>query len=275
MFKVLSPNELLADYRKIVTDLLPDFEYSKEVSEEETNRELDLLKNTLHNQRFIFVINLHKMEIENCKGIERWLGYPDMNFTLFDYLKIIHPSHNVFHQITSKLGISGLMRGDYPIEFMKHRLVTFIPLRHRNGKYFFFKRVGSVFQYFKNKNSKHCLLEYINEFTLLKEFDETPGAITTFAENITEKQWEDKILTDMKKVFEKESVFSLQEYRVLRDYAYNSKAQVTDIAKKLGVKTSSVITYHKRILNKAEQLLSIKFSTVKDVAAHLRGQELI
>ena len=236
---------------------------------------MELLKNTLHHQRFVFVINLHKMEIEHCHGVERWMGYPDNHFSLFDYLKIIHPSHRFFHQISSQVGISGLMAGDYPIEFMKHRLITFIALQHKSGKYYSFKRVGSVFQYFVDQNKKHRLLEYINEFTMLGEYEETPGVITTFDENHVEKQWEEGMRREMKKVFEQESPFSLQEYRVLRHYAYNPKAQAADIATQFGVKISSINTYHKRLLGKAATLFSKQFDSVKDLALELRKQHFV
>lgn len=275
MITILSPTELLKEYKKIADDLLPEPDYPKVVPEEEITRELKLLKGTLHQQRFIFVINLHKMTIENCCEIKRWLGYSDQSFTLFDYLKIIHPSHRLFHQITSKIGVSSLMKGIFPVEFMQHRLVTFIALQHKNGNYFLFKRIGNVWQYFKNTQGDHCLLEYINEFTLIKEFDETPATLTTFDENTVEQQWRDMMLAEIRKKFEENNSFSLQQYRILRDYAYNPTRQVADIALKLGIESSSISTYHKRILSNAERLFSKKFETVKQVANYMLQQGFV
>ena len=106
MKKILTPREILTVYKEMSAELLPEAEYPKIVSGRETAKELALLRDTIEGERFMFVMNLHKMTIEHASGIERWLGYKDANFSLLDYLNIIHPAHAAIHRLTSVNGIN-------------------------------------------------------------------------------------------------------------------------------------------------------------------------
>ncbi|MGC4038817.1 MAG: hypothetical protein QM764_22865 [Chitinophagaceae bacterium] len=121
--RILPPKELLIKYREQASRLLPDIEYKKMIPYQEQMTELSYLKETIHYERFFFVVNLHKMEIEHVTGVKRWLdGYEEKEFDFLKYLSLIHPEHAAAHNITSITLIEGLMRGDWNIEFMKHKI---------------------------------------------------------------------------------------------------------------------------------------------------------
>ena len=271
MSKIQSAKELLETYRQQSARLLPEPIYKKMVPEEEQMAELEHLKETIQYGRFFFVVNLHTMELQHQHGIERWLGYKDKDFDFYTYLKLIHPAHVAAHNITSTTLIEGLMSGDWNIEFMKHRYITSAALQHKDGHYLLCKRLACIFQY----NDKNQLLEYINEFTVVGAYNGEPFSVRATNDQGEELQWLQDFLERTQRIFQEKNLFSFQELRILRKYAYHDQLSVADIAKAFKIQESSVITYHKRILEKANHLFSNKFSNAKQVAIVLKQQGLL
>lgn len=259
-------------YKQQTQELLPQAEYSKMVSPGTQKREIDLLKETLHFERFFFVLNLHDLKLDNVNGVQRWLGYPDKDFTLMKFLQIIHPSHAEAHYFTSTELIKGLMRGDWKIEFMKHRYITNIALRHSQGHYLLFKRLASAFQYDEN----HKLLEYVNEFTYVGDYKEEPYSIRAANEDGSKLVWLEEVLKRVQNAFAADKyAFTFQQLRILRKYAYQPDIQTSDIARAFKTEESTINTHKKRIQQKAQALFHKKFGHIKDIAAYLREQGLI
>lgn len=258
-------------YQQQRDELLPLPEYSKTVSLEKQKKEIQLLQETVHFERFFFVLDLHELKLEHVTGVERWLGYPDKDFTILKFLQIIHPSHLEAHYLTASVLIGGLMRGDWKVEFMKHRYSTHIALRHSKGHFLLFKRLASVFQY----DTSHRLLAYLNEFTLVKEFNDEPYLIGAKNEDGSNLVWMEEVLKRTHKAFENKNFFTFQELRILRKFAYIPGISASKIAAAFKIKENTVITHKKRILIKAEKLFSKQFETVKQLADHLKEQGLI
>lgn len=258
-------------YQEQRNSLLPLSEYTKVVSLEEQQKEIQLLKETIHFERFFFVLNLHDLKLEEVHGVEKWLGYSDKDFTILKFLQIIHPSHLEAHYLTASVIIGGLMRGDWQVEFMKHRYITSIALRHNKGHYLLFKRLASVFQY----DDQHRLLEYVNEFTFVNEYKEEPYVIQAHNDDGSKLIWFQDVLERTRKAFENKNFFTFQELRILRKFAYIPKISAAEIAHAFKIKESTVITHKKRILAKAEQLFLKEFQTVKQLADYLKEQGLI
>ena len=258
-------------YKALSQKWLPEPAYLKMVSKEKQNRETQLLAETLHYDRFFFVINLHDCKIEHVHGVERWLGYPDKDFTLLKFLQIIHPSHLGAHHLTATQLITGLMRGDWKVEFMKQRYITTIALQHSKGHYILFKRLASVFQY----NNKHQLLEYVNEFTWMGEYNEESYKIAATDAQGTKLPWLDDVLQRTRQAFQNGKFLSFQELRILRKYAYAPDISVAEIAQSFKVMESTVVTHKRRALSKAEDIFHIHFENIKQLARFLREQGLI
>ncbi len=258
-------------YKALCQKLLPEPVYSKMVSEEQQNHEIQLLSETLHYDRFFFVINLYDLRIEQAHGVEKWLGYPDRDFTFLKFMQIMHPVQAEVHHLTATEVVTGLMRGDWKIEFMKHRYITTIALQHSDGRYFLCKRLASVFQY----SDKHQLLEYMNEFTLIGEYNEE-----TYRSDLTDDKgsrlpWMNDVLQRTKLAFQKGKFFSFQELRILRKYAYMPDISVAEIAQSFKVKESTITTHKKRILVKAEDIFHISFENIRQLSKFLRERGLI
>jgi hypothetical protein len=271
MLKILTPRQLHAFYQSQAAELLPQISYNKMVPIAEQEEELRHLKETVHYERFFFIMNLHKMQIEFPNGIERWLGYNERDFSLLRYLEIIHPSHTAAHYITSVKLIEGLMRGDWNIEFMKHRYITNIALKHKKGHYLLCKRLACIFQY----DEKRRLLEYINEFTIVGEYADEPYSVRATSDEGENLKWLNELLARTQKAFEEKNLFGFQEMRILRKYAYNDEISIAQVANAFKIQESTVITYNKRILEKAESLLSKRFANAKQVAYVLKEQGLV
>jgi hypothetical protein len=268
--KTSTSKELLAEYYDQSARLLPETFYEKEILGEEQLRELTHLRETISYERFFFVVNLQKMEIEHINGVGKWLGYNEGEFNFFRYLKIVHPAHVAMHTLSSKAMLEGLMEGKWNIEFMKHRYVTKIALQHKNGHYLHCKRLACVFQYDKNNR----LLEYINEFTIIGRYNDESFSVSAASDEGENKDWLAELMTLAKKIFGEKNFFSFQELRVLRKYAYNEDISVEQIAKSFRIEKSTVITYNKRILEKAESLY-LKHSSARKVGIALRDAGLL
>ena len=235
MNKILPPRELLAFYQSQSARLLPLPSYKKMIPQEEQNTELAHLKETIHYERFFFVVNLHEMKIEHLNGIERWLGYKENDFDFLTYLSLIHPEHAALHNITSITLIEGLMKGDWNIEFMKHRYITDIALRHRDGHYLLCKRLACIFQY----DERRRLLEYINEFTIIRKYNGEPFTVRGTSDEGKDLEWMNTFLERTKQAFQNKNLFGFQELRILRKYAYNNKISVAQIANAFKVQEST------------------------------------
>ena len=269
--KSKSTKSLLEQYRQKSQELLPELSYERVVLPEVQLTELTHLKETIQYERFFFVVDLQKMEIRNISGVARWLGYHESDFNFYKYLKIVHPAHVTTHTIASMSMLEGLMKGQLAIEFMKHRYVTLIALQHKNGHYLLCKRLACVFQVDPQKR----LLEYINEFTVISRHNEEPFAVMPASDEGENKEWLTELMKHAKNFFQGKNFFSVQELRILRKYAYDKNISLEQIANSINVEKSSVMTYNKRILEKAADLCSKRFSNAREVGLALKEAGLL
>lgn len=263
--------EMHKRYEALRDEFLPLSHYQKCVAAEDQEREIQLLKETIRFERFFFVMDLHGLKIRHTHGLERWLGYADQSFTLMDFLDVIHPAHVAAHHLSAIGLLEGLLRGDWPVEFMKHRYNNLIALRHRNGHYLCFKRLACVFQY----NEKHQLMEYVNEFTLVSDYKGQPYSVGALNEDGSPLVWLDEVLKRIRLLFQNKNLFSFQELRILRKYAYKPQLSSAQIAEAFKIEGSTLITHKKRIQNKAEGLFQKRFENIWQVAAALKEQGMI
>src|SRR3982750_3749174 len=75
--------------------LLCDRDYNLMVNPEDQQREIEKLKQTLHYEKFFFVLNHAEYSIEQIFGLQTWLGYKESEFDIQHYFGVIHPSHMV------------------------------------------------------------------------------------------------------------------------------------------------------------------------------------
>lgn len=263
------------DYYKILKKqaerLLPDSEYKYVVSTQKQHLEIDHLKKTVHYERFFFVLNNYDFSIDHVHGVKKWLGYDEDDFTYYKYLSIIHPTHLLAQLSNVYELLENSMTGVYPLEFINgFRFISYFALRHLSGEYLFFKRLAWPFQY----DDKNRLLSYLNEFTLLGKYNNE-----SYTVRLTDADGRPLILK-RKKINPVYSAienmpFSHQELKVLNAYAKDASLTGAAIANTLMIKKNTVITYKKRILDKAEKLFYRRFKTAADVAIFLKEQGLI
>jgi hypothetical protein len=269
-----TPEEIMGIYRNLAGTIFSKEDYAKEIPDDVLSREYELLKKTNDNEKFVLVINLKDMTFEQVHDVDKVLGYSNASFSMYDYLKIIHPLHAPVHFMTSTEMVPSLMRGDWNIEFMKQRLITLIALRHQNGTYYLFKRVGYVWQY-TIEDGKTKLLSYVNEFILIDEFKDQPYGIRTAGEGSVPKEWLAEQLNRLKMIFENENFYAPQELRILREYANRKAVDASDIASILDITRNTVLTHNKRILQNTELLFGKKFDSARDVAEFLKSVNIL
>src|SRR5688500_18019484 len=109
---------LIFDYpvfKSHVLSLMPPYPIRYAVSEEQQQKEIASLKETIGSRRFFFVTNLENYEIEHANGIERWLGYSERDFSMKKYLDILHPGRKKAVQMIALHLYNTLCLGKYSL----------------------------------------------------------------------------------------------------------------------------------------------------------------
>ncbi len=246
---------------------------SSVVSAEDQQQEIELLKQTLGGERFFFIIDMPEFEIVQSFGVNRWLGYSDDHFMLNDYWEnVVHPqSKNSLLLIAHQL-YGSLCTGMYPLQFMVQRYSSRIALKHRDGHYVLVKKTSSVFDY----NSKNCLTKYLNEFTVIGEYNGEPiepRMYNSFGDREIEKEKE--ILSKTMQRFMDMKIFSAKELQTARILAYDVDASQNSIAQKFDVSRHTVDTFYRRFLEKARAFFGKEFRSATEAAVFLRKGGLL
>jgi len=243
------------------------------VPPEKQQGEINLLKETVGNERFFFVIDLLRFEVEEVQGIQKWLGYSEKEFSLKQYWnQLMHPGQKISLLLIARRMYESLCRGAYPLQFMVQRFASLVTVKHYNGRYLLTKKTASVFQY----DSKNRLIAYLNEFTIIGNYEGEalyPRIYNSYGERETVREKE--ILEKTTKDFLKMKVFTAGELQAIRKLAYNPGITQSKIAEELDLSVHTIETYDKRFLHKAREFYREEFLSVLDAAIHLRKEGLL
>jgi len=239
------------------------------VSKSEQDKEINLLKETLENERFFFVVNLLNFEIEKIHGVQKYLGYSEKDFTFKKYWNhLIHPGKQVLKLLARHM-YETLCNGNYPLKFIVQRFTSLVPLKHYNGNYLLTKKTSSVFQY----DIKNRLIAYIDEFTIINDYKGEPFDPRMWLEYDKQDSPEKKAILDkMINDFIGMKIFSPGELQVARKLAYNTSITQADIARELGLTVNTINTYYKRFLEKSRDFFQIDFATMADATSYLKRE---
>ncbi len=227
---------------------------------------------SLKNEQFSFIVNTQKNTITHSNGINRWLGYTNSHFAVKNYIDIIHPAHAIVQGFYT-IAIFELFAKDKTIaaEMMKLTYVSLLALLHKNGRYIYCKKETRPLQV----TTEGRIIEYSNEFTIVKDFNNEHYAFRIFSDAGEEHMIAEKIKTLVKKWFEKRAGFSVQELRILKRYASLGNLTSEMVANSFKIEKSTVSTYNKRILNKAEDIFDHRFDNAQKVAEYFKEMDLI
>jgi len=233
--------------------------------------EIQLLYDTLKFERFFFRVNLMSCTLEDICGVDKWLGYSHEDFSFARYLGILHPSHAIAQRLHARQLLEKLVTGTWPVRFMVHRFGSTVALKHRNGHYVLTKQVSYIFQY----NKLNQVTEYLNEFTIIGPYNGEPYSSRSMDADGFNTLWNQELISNTRNQFEKEQHFSLQELRIMREYAYNQQMSSAEIASKFKIRIHTLNTYNKRILKKGNNLFRISLDNARQVALYIKTNGLI
>lgn len=251
--------------------LLPPLPYKKMVLQREQQKQIRFLNATLIHEQFFYVADLREGKLKNVNGVEKWLGYPDQDFTPEKFMRLIHPSQLLTYNIVSHNLAIYLTEGKINLQFMVQHFVSHVALRHLKGHYLLFKRVAYPFQF----TDKNQLLEYLSVFTLIGGYQNTPFYFRASDRNGDLLDMHRIIIEDMQTQFKSLRVFSNQEWRILRRYAKDFKISIAMLSQAFKIKESTVKEYNKRIKVKALNIFETEFTSARKVASYLASQDLL
>lgn len=240
------------------------------ISDMEQQAILQSIDKDIHREYLYFSINLQENRITHCNGVARWLGYPDSDFSIEKYLKIIHPAHAPVQACYGMSFLELLKRNKLNLQFMQTICATTIALKHKNGRYLYFKRECAPFQLTDEKR----MTEYLCRFSIVKKYNDE-NYHTRLYPGSTHNSAEERLLELVRQKFADQIGFSVQESRILNRYAQQKNCTSEMIAKAFKIEKSTVNTHNKRILKKAETFFQQKFDSAKEAAMFFKKMELI
>lgn len=271
MSRILNPEDF-DSLQEYIINLFSDPQENSCVTKAQQQKELQSISSTTGSQRFLFVVDMPGFEITYKDGIERWLGYPEKDFTLKKYWKLVHPgmqklSHAVFLQMANLL-----CTGQFKLDFMVQRYSSLTALKHYNGEYLLTKRTASVFQYDK----RNRLTGYLNEFTIIGKYRGEPLAPVFFNDNgMPEAERGAIVMKQVMEHFLGMKIFSVNELQTARALAYNPGATQKSIAAMVKKSPNTIDTFTKRFLQKARQYFHIEFASATEAADYLKQNGLL
>jgi len=258
-------------YNYYAGEYLPEISYNSTKTTNEQRERLAKLDESIIHEQFYFTTDIKSNTISYCNGISRWLGYSDSHFNIHKLKKIIHPTHTFLQAIYATAIFTSLIDRKIEPKNSSTLCVTSIALQHVNGHYLYCKCVTSPFKLVDDGK----MTSYLCVFNIVKTFNNEDFSLRLLDVNGKHQITETTMIQNVQSKFKNECFFSFQEYRILKKYAYDSKSTSDLIAKSLQLEKSTIDTYNKRILKKAEEIFSQQFSKAKKVAAYLKMAGLI
>ncbi len=258
-------------HEELLTTYLPGDHYKPSVPDFEQQTTLRHLDEEIHRENIYFSISLVENRIVHCNGVARWLGYADSDFSLRDYLEIIHPAHAAVEGYYSLALLELFMHNEISLRFMQPVCATIIALKHKNGKYICCKRECAPFQLTKENR----MTEYLCYFNVIKEFSNEIYHTRLYPGSEHSIYTAEKLLALVRKKFTDHTDFSMQESRILKRYAQQKNCTSEMIGKAFKIEKTTVNTYNKRILKKAEAFSQQRFGTAKEASLYFKKAGLI
>ena len=266
-------NQLFAKsnvYEDLANQYLPESDATLQIGTQQQKEAIEQLNSRIRNERFYIVSDIKSGAVLQCNGVNQWLGYTDVHFSQKQYHGIISPVHAAVQSLFAIAIFELLMSGQVDVEFLVPLCSATVALRHKDGTYLYCKRESYPFQLTENNR----LTAYISEFTFIKEFTNEDFHIRlTGRENADTQNEYLRVL--VKKRFEENAGFSIQELRILKRYAQNPKATSNIIAKAFKIEKATVGTYNKRVMKKAALIAGQQFDNARHAAAYFKRMQLI
>jgi DNA-binding CsgD family transcriptional regulator len=249
-----------------------DIEHPMQVSEEEQNVFLNSVKTMVSNERFYFVVDLVSFDLTHCIGVDRWLGYSPGSLSMFDYLKAIHPNYvgQLMQMAIATLEVAGQNPGFF--KFMDQRIIACLPMREKNGKYWWVKRESTSFQFDANGR----LTAYANLFTIVKEYDgesmaprysDLAGNSQNELYNLFVERYRERIREYLP--------FTKRQFEILKIYAEGAGWTSLRVGQKLSLSKQTIDKHNQSILNGARNQFARLFSSATEVAYFLREEKIL
>ncbi|NIJ55667.1 response regulator transcription factor [Dyadobacter arcticus] len=267
----LTKQEYLA-FKARCAQFLTDVEYPLRVSEEEHGRFLNTAKITAGHERFSFVVNLLSFEITHCIGAERWLGYSSRPYSMFDYFKSIHPSYveQLMQMAIATLEVTNQFPGS--VRYMDQRIIACIPMKDKNGEYWWVKRESASFQF----DAKGRITAYANLFTVVKEYDgESMTPRYSDQAGNSKNELYDMFVERYQQRIRERLPFTKRQFEILQIYSEGAGWTSQQVGRKLSISKQTIDKHNQSILTAARNQYARLFISANEVAHFLRTEKII
>lgn len=259
------------EYDDLLAAYLAECEGKLIVSEKERQAALQKMDHEIDFERFYFSVDLHDNKIKHRNGIRKWLGYPDGDFSMRDYSEIIHPAHAAVQDFYSLSFLNLIKSNQFRVRVMQPVCISIISVKHKSGSYILCRRECMPLQV----TDQGKLTEYLYGFSIIKYYEGEHYHSRISANNHEGVFMNSQLNALVGHQFARSRVFSTQELRIIKRYAAHTNSTSDAISAAFRIKKSTVDTFNKRIIQKAEAFAKIRFKTAKDAAEYFRHTGLI
>lgn len=215
---------------------------------------------------FYMVLNVCSFQLEFLLGIQQALGYPD-NLTLEGFFGLIHPDYLEPYQKWATAAYQVAFEKREQVIPLRQSYRVTIPLRHRNGQYFWYSQHATAIRIDADKNIICQLNTYYYEGAWNK-YNLRPFEACLARDNSQWTSWENR-LHSLVGTFYYLDQFRNSEIELLHLYiaGHQTVADIMQVRK--GWSRHVIYEYNKNILKKAQRLTQFDFREAKDVALYL------
>lgn len=231
--------------------------------------ESPLLFNSYH-----WTTNISEQKLIHCAGVQRLLGYDEVEFDFQKSYSIIHPNFRPFVIAYGLMAYTMLSDKKYrPLSTRTHYSIQF-PVARADGEYVLVQMTASVIQV----DAQLFPIANYNRFEILGVYLGTPILIKPRVYFRTElhdlvEVAEQELRENVRDILKKITKMSPKECEVM--VLMNDGLKNEAIAAALNLSLETVKTHCKNILAKAKTHLSPSFHNAHDVAVYLRQMDIV
>lgn len=226
-----------------------------------------MVDNSSADNRFYLVMNIKTMEIDFLYGFQRALGYSN-DTSYRGYIQLIHPDYLrpyiIWGMSAYKVGfeMKNLLQ---PLK-MSYRVS--LPLRHSNGKYYWYSQHTTPIRLDADNNMICHLNSYAYEGEWSK-YNQRPFEACLSRNNTQFEELELKMNAFIATDFLLDD-FRNSEIELLQLYKDGANSVKEIMERRAGWSKHVVYEYNKNILKKAKQIFNYEFREARDVARYFK-----
>ena len=235
------------------------------VRESEQLEAINCLLPLVDHKHVIFFFYLKKCVLKHVHGAQKWLGYSDAQFGMFEYFQCLNtPMIKEFFIYGTTL-VEECLKGKFKdIGFMRGSYNTCHSLKDFAGNCYYVQRSSAPFQF----NEERQITEYVNIIKLIKPYEGEPFYMET--DNLPTEYL--KHLKGVTQEVESKGLFSDAYLRLIEVYIERGPISERALSEELNISISAIKKAKQRIKAKVKEVYGVEHRFFIQTVAFLKRE---